>query len=83
MKTLKSIVTEKSSDVINKETLKYGDRDTVNELKNRYYGVSDHLQSLVEALNSFNGQTGIFGDDLTNAKKALKAFDKISLGKYL
>jgi hypothetical protein len=81
MKTLKSILKEGSS--LERETIKGADNNLVNELRDRYYGVSDHITKMVAYLNRLNGDTGMFGGDLKNAKAALKAFDKISLGKYL
>jgi hypothetical protein len=54
-----------------------------NEIRDAYYGVGDHIGGLVTALNSFNGETGLFGNDLKNAKKALEYFNKMNLGKYV
>jgi hypothetical protein len=54
-----------------------------NELHERYYNVSDNINGLVEALNSFNGETGLLGADLKAAKAMLKSFNKMTVGKFL
>ena len=72
-----------SDDQLKRETLKQGDNDLGLELKKRYYGVADHMDSLLKAIEKLEKGSGIFGSDLKAAKTAAKAFDKISLGKYL
>ena len=52
-------------------------------LKRAYYGVGDHIEKLGKSLNSLNGQTGMFGNDLKHIVKARDAFRKISLGRYI
>lgn len=74
---------EGSKDEITKSMLRSADPELVNNLRMRYYGVSDHINELVRKLNVINGDTGEFGKDLTLAKAMLKSFDKISLGKFL
>lgn len=60
----------------------YG-RNVINDLHRRFYGVADNFEEMVRKLNSVNGETGEFSEDLKNAKKALALFKKLSLGKYL
>lgn len=66
-----------------REMLAGADNKLVNDVKNRYYGVSDNFVELVRKLNSLNGETGEFSQDLKDAKASLKLFNKLTLGKYL
>jgi hypothetical protein len=83
MKTFKNMLTEESKDAQIKSMLRSADNDLVYQVKERYYGVGDNMDDLVAKLNSLNGDTGEFGADLTLAKKMLKLFNKMTLGKYL
>ena len=83
MKNFKSLVKEGSKDEVIKSMLRSARPELVNAVKDHYYGVSDHITDLVHDLNMLNGETGEFTADLVAAKKMLKLFDKISLGKYL
>jgi Mg2+ and Co2+ transporter CorA len=83
MKTFKKLIIEGNKDEVTKSMLRSADNKLVNEVRDRYYGVSDHINGMVESLNSLNGETGEFGADLTAAKKMLKLFDKMSIGRFL
>ena len=83
MKSFKKIVTEGSYDDQIKSMLRSADPKLVQAVKDRYYGIADNMRQLTIELNSLNGETGEFGFDLTQAKKMLKLFDKMQLGKYL
>jgi predicted nuclease with TOPRIM domain len=83
MKSFKNLVTEESKDAQIRSMLRSADNDLVYQVKERYYGVGDHMDTLVAELNKLNGETGEFSADLTLAKKMLKLFDKMTLGKYL
>lgn len=83
MKTFKNLVTEESKDAVTRSMLRSADGNLVQALEDRYYGVADNIEELVRKLNMINGETGEFGADLTAAKKMLKLFDKMTLGKFL
>jgi hypothetical protein len=83
MKTFKKLLTEGSNDAEIRSMLRSADNDVVYNVKERYYGVADHMQELTRTLNTLNGETGEFSADLTLAKKMLKLFDKMTLGKFL
>ena len=82
-KTFKDLVTEGKADEQIKSMLRGMDNVLANDLRQSYYGVGDHITTLVEKLNATNGATGEFGADLKAAKAMLKAYDKITLGKYI
>lgn len=68
------------------ESIKYFGKKNpgeADELRQHFYGIADHMESFVAGMNSLNGETGDFGDDLKLAKQLKKIFDKISLGKYV
>jgi hypothetical protein len=83
LKTVKQIVKEASKDSQIRDMLRSADNTLVNNVKDRFYGIVDNMDSFVGALNSLNGETGEFSKDLIAAKKMKKEFDKITLGKYL
>ncbi len=61
-----------------------GGSKNINQLKDRYYGVGDNMDELVNELITLDKNSGgEFADDVKAAKAALKAFRKLSLGKYL
>ena len=49
-------------------------------LKRAYYGVADNIEQLGKSLNSINGQTGLFAEDLKHIVKARDAFRKMKIG---
>jgi len=66
-----------------KDAIMNWDRDDANALRDSYYGVMEHIETLASQLNAINGDTGLFGKDLGLAVKARDAFRKLSLGKYV
>lgn len=83
MKTFKNMVSEGSKDEQIKSMLRSADNQLVYDVKERYYGVGDNIDEFVTKLNSLNGETGEFSADLKAAKTMLKAFNKLTIGKYL
>ena len=61
------------------EIIKNMDSKFANELKDRYYGVADNIGTLVTLL----AYETAFSKDYNNAMTALKAFNKMNLGKYI
>lgn len=83
MITFKAMVTEGAKDEVTRSMLKGMDNVLYNDLRRSFYGVGDHISTMVEKLNATNGATGEFDADLKLAKQMLKLFDKMTLGKYL
>lgn len=83
MKSFKQVITEAKGDERIDSMLRGMDNVLFNDLRQSYYGVGDHINTLVEKLNATNGATGEFGADLKQVKIMLKAFDKLTLGKWL
>ena len=63
--------------------LRSADNTLVGMVRDRYFGVSDHITELVVQLTKLNRQTGEFGADLKHAKAMMKSFDKMVLGKFI
>lgn len=55
------------------------DSTHANEIRNRYYAISDNIDTLVETIALIPE----LKQDYQNAKMVKKYFDKISLGKYI
>ena len=83
MKTFKDVIKEGSKDEQIRSMLRSADDQVVQDVEDRYYGVGDNMLELTRTLNRLNGETGEFSKDLTLAKKMLKLFDQMTLGKYL
>jgi hypothetical protein len=84
VKSFKDIVQEKERHIESDLKTQFRNHQNLtNELHERYYNVSDNINGLVEALNSFNGETGLLGADLKAAKAMLKSFNKMTVGKFL
>ena len=76
----KYLITEQSKE---NEALSMMNNIDFNALQTAYYGVADHIEQLGRSLNSVNGDTGLFGEDLKNIVKARDAFRKLKIGRYL
>ena len=66
-------------DMTPQEIIKNWDQKFANEVKNRYYDIADNIGTLVMLL----AHETAFSKDYQNAKAALKAFNKMDLGKYI
>lgn len=62
-----------------KEIFKNMDTTHANEIKKRYYAIADNIDTLVETIALIPE----LKKDYQLAKAVKKAFDKISLGKYI